>query len=64
VGPSSGNGGSIAIVSSLAGVKATPGNGHYAAAKHGLVGPNALALELGEFGIRVNSIHPYSVDTR
>jgi SDR family mycofactocin-dependent oxidoreductase len=59
-----GNGGSIVIVSSLAGVKATPGNGHYAAAKHGLVGlTNALAVELGEFGIRVNSIHPYSVDT-
>jgi SDR family mycofactocin-dependent oxidoreductase len=59
-----GNGGSIVMVSSLAGVKATPGNGHYAAAKHGLVGlTNALALELGEFGIRVNSIHPYSVDT-
>jgi SDR family mycofactocin-dependent oxidoreductase len=59
-----GNGGSIVIVSSLAGVKATPANGHYSAAKHGLVGlTNALALELGEFGIRVNSIHPYSVDT-
>ena len=59
-----GNGGSIVIVSSSAGLKATPGNGHYAASKHGLVGlTNTLALELGEFGIRVNSIHPYSVDT-
>ena len=54
-----GNGGSIVIVSSSAGLKATPGNGHYSASKHGLVAmTNALAIELGEFGIRVNSIHP------
>jgi SDR family mycofactocin-dependent oxidoreductase len=59
-----GNGGSIVVVSSSAGLNATPGNGHYSAAKHGLVGlTNALAIELGEFAIRVNSIHPYSVDT-
>ena len=59
-----GNGGSIIIVSSSAGLKATPGNGHYAASKHGLVAiANSLAIELGGFGIRVNSIHPYSIDT-
>jgi SDR family mycofactocin-dependent oxidoreductase len=59
-----GNGGSVIIVSSAAGLKATPGNGHYSASKHGLVAlTNALALEVGEFGIRVNSIHPYSIDT-
>ena len=59
-----GNGGSIIIVSSSAGLRATPGNGHYAASKFGLVGlTNALALEVGEFGIRVNSIHPYSIQT-
>ena len=59
-----GNGGSIVIVSSSAGLKATPGNAHYAASKHGLVAlTNALAIEAGEFGIRVNSIHPYSIDT-
>lgn len=59
-----GNGGSIIIVSSSAGLKATPGNAHYAASKHGLVAlTNALALEAGEFGIRVNSIHPYSINT-
>jgi SDR family mycofactocin-dependent oxidoreductase len=59
-----GNGGSIVIVSSSAGTKATPGNAHYAASKHGLVAlTNALAIEAGEFGIRVNSIHPYSIDT-
>lgn len=59
-----GNGGSIIIVSSSAGLKATPGNGHYAASKHGLTSlTNSLALEVGEYGIRVNSIHPYSIDT-
>jgi NAD(P)-dependent dehydrogenase (short-subunit alcohol dehydrogenase family) len=59
-----GNGGSIIVVSSSAGLKATPGNGHYSATKHGLVAlTNTLAIELGEYGIRVNSIHPYSVDT-
>jgi SDR family mycofactocin-dependent oxidoreductase len=59
-----GNGGSIIIVSSSAGLKATPGNSHYAASKHGLVAiTNALAIEAGEYGIRVNSIHPYSIGT-
>jgi SDR family mycofactocin-dependent oxidoreductase len=59
-----GNGGSIIVVSSSAGLKATPGNSHYAASKHGLVAiTNSLALEVGEYGIRVNSIHPYSIDT-
>jgi SDR family mycofactocin-dependent oxidoreductase len=59
-----GNGGSIVVVSSSAGLKATPGNGHYSASKHGLTGlTNSLAIELSEYGIRVNSIHPYSIDT-
>jgi SDR family mycofactocin-dependent oxidoreductase len=59
-----GNGGSVIVVSSSAGLKATPGNGHYSASKHGLTAlTNTLAIELSEFGIRVNSIHPYSVDT-
>jgi SDR family mycofactocin-dependent oxidoreductase len=59
-----GNGGSIIIVSSAGGLKATPGNGHYAASKHGLTSlTNTLALELGEYSIRVNSIHPYSIAT-
>ena len=59
-----GNGGSIVVVSSSAGIKATPGNGHYAASKFGLTAlTNTLAIELGEYNIRVNSIHPYSIDT-
>ena len=59
-----GNGGAIVVVSSSAGLKATPGNGHYSASKHGLTGlTNSLSIELAEYGIRVNSIHPYSIDT-
>lgn len=59
-----GNGGSIIIVSSAGGIKATPGNAHYSASKHGLTAlTNSLAIELGEFSIRVNSIHPYSIAT-
>lgn len=59
-----GNGGSIIATSSAAGIKAVPGCGHYCATKFGVVGMiNALAVELGEFGIRVNSVHPYGTDT-
>jgi SDR family mycofactocin-dependent oxidoreductase len=59
-----GNGGSIITISSAAGIKAVPGCGHYSATKFGVVGlTNALAVELGEFGIRVNSVHPYGTDT-
>jgi NAD(P)-dependent dehydrogenase (short-subunit alcohol dehydrogenase family) len=48
----------------MTGLRALPGQSHYSASKHGVVGiTNSLALELGEFGIRVNSIHPYAVDT-
>jgi SDR family mycofactocin-dependent oxidoreductase len=59
-----GNGGSIILISSSAGIKAVPGCGHYCASKFGVVGmTNSLAVELGEYGIRVNSIHPYGTDT-
>ncbi|MUL64511.1 3-oxoacyl-[acyl-carrier-protein] reductase [Mycobacterium sp. CBMA 234] len=59
-----GHGGSIIATSSAAGIKAVPGCGHYSATKFGVVGMiNALAVELGEYGIRVNSIHPYGTDT-
>lgn len=61
---SAGNGGSIVTISSAAGVKAVPGCGHYCASKFGVVGlTNSLAVELGEYGIRVNSVHPYGTDT-
>ena len=59
-----GNGGSIINISSAAGIKAVPGCGHYCASKFGVVAlTNSLAVELGEFGIRVNSVHPYGTDT-
>ncbi|NLU81683.1 mycofactocin-coupled SDR family oxidoreductase [Rhodococcus sp. HNM0569] len=59
-----GNGGSIVVVSSVAGIKPIPGQANYAAAKSGLVGlTQAAAKELGEYRIRVNSVHPYGVDT-
>jgi len=61
---SAGTGGSIITVSSVAGIKALPGQAHYSAAKHGVVGlTKSAALELGEYGIRVNSIHPWGVAT-
>lgn len=59
-----GDGGSIVITSSLAGFKGTPTVGGYTAAKHGVVGlMRTLALELGPYGIRVNTIHPGGIDT-
>ncbi|AOW92041.1 3-oxoacyl-[acyl-carrier-protein] reductase [Rhodococcus sp. WMMA185] len=59
-----GRGGSIIVISSVAGIKPIPGQANYAASKFGLVGlTQAAAKELGEYGIRVNSIHPYGVKT-
>jgi (+)-trans-carveol dehydrogenase len=59
-----GNGGSVIITSSTAGLRGIPHAAHYAAAKHGLVGlMKVLALELGPERIRVNTIHPTTVDT-
>ena len=57
-------GGSIILTSSTAGILAVPNIGHYVAAKHGVVGlMKTLALELAPDMIRVNSVHPTSVDT-
>jgi SDR family mycofactocin-dependent oxidoreductase len=59
-----GRGGSIVITSSDAGLKAYPNLAHYVSAKHGVVGlMRTLALELAPHFIRVNSLHPSTVDT-
>ena len=60
-----GDGGSIINISSVAGIKSLPGQAHYSAAKHGVVGlTKSAAIELGEYRIRVNSVHPWGVDTQ
>jgi len=57
-------GGSIIFTSSASGISGARNIGHYSASKHGMVGlTKSLALELGADHIRVNSVHPTSVDT-
>ncbi|MDI3340451.1 MAG: mycofactocin-coupled SDR family oxidoreductase [Sphaerobacter sp.] len=59
-----GAGGSLILISSTAGLRPYANMAHYVAAKHGVVGlMRALALELGPHRIRVNAVHPTSVDT-
>jgi (+)-trans-carveol dehydrogenase len=59
-----GRGGVILMTSSAAGLQGYQGISHYVAAKHGLVGlMRSMALELGQYGIRVNTIHPINCNT-
>jgi (+)-trans-carveol dehydrogenase len=59
-----GRGGSVVITSSLAALKANANIAHYAAAKAGLIGlMRTLAVELAPQSIRVNTIHPTTVNT-
>ncbi|MEF2975937.1 mycofactocin-coupled SDR family oxidoreductase [Subtercola sp. YIM 133946] len=59
-----GRGGSIILTSSDAGLFAYENISHYVSAKHGVVGlMRTLALELAPDMIRVNSIHPTTVNT-
>ena len=56
--------GVILITSSIAGLRGLANQAHYCAAKHGVVGlMRALAIELAPHGVRVNTVHPSSVDT-
>ena len=57
-------GGSIVNVSSIDGLQAKNGIVAYAATKWAIRGMTRVAaLELGRFGIRVNSLHPGGIDT-
>ncbi|GGJ82196.1 short chain dehydrogenase [Lentibacillus kapialis] len=57
--------GSIINTSSDAGLSGDPGIGPYAASKHAVVGlTKTAALEVASDNVRVNSIHPTSVNTR
>ncbi len=59
-----GEGGRIVNTSSTAGLVASPGLGHYTAAKHGIVGlTKTLAVELAPHDITVNAVCPTAVDT-
>ncbi|KAK7432015.1 hypothetical protein QQZ08_001305 [Neonectria magnoliae] len=59
-----GNGGSIILTSSIAGLRGTPGLIVYSASKFALRGlALTAASELGGDGIRVNTIHPSGVNT-
>ena len=57
-------GGAIVITSSGAGLTPSPNLAHYGSAKTGLIGlMRSLAIELAPDMIRVNTVHPGSVDT-
>lgn len=61
----SGNrGGSIVMTSSIGGLRGLLQCAHYVASKHGVLGlVEALANELGSYGIRVNAVCPTNVNT-
>ena len=59
-----GNGGSIIITSSIAGLRGTPGRILYSGSKYAVRGfAQTAANELGQYGIRVNTIHPSGIDS-
>jgi len=58
-------GGSIILLSSIAGLRGAAGQGPYVTSKHALVGlMRTAALECAGLGIRVNTVHPSPVETR
>jgi (+)-trans-carveol dehydrogenase len=59
-----GEGGAIVLTSSVGGMRAMPNMSHYVSAKHGVIGlMRSLAVELGQYDIRVNSVLPTNVNT-
>ncbi|WP_157961684.1 SDR family NAD(P)-dependent oxidoreductase [Acuticoccus kandeliae] len=59
-----GRGGSIVLMASLNGRRAHPRQCVYSATKHAVIGiMRAAALDLGEFGIRVNTLSPGPIAT-
>src|SRR6201997_2791481 len=59
-----GEGGSLVLTSSTAGLRAYANTAHYTAAKHGVVGlMKVLTQELGPHRIRVNAVCPTTVRT-
>ena len=59
-----GEGGSIVLTSSTAGIKGLRSMADYTASKHGVVGlMKTFANELAPHNIRVNSVHPPGVRT-
>ena len=59
-----GRGGAVVITSSIAALTGTANIAHYSAAKAGLIGlMKVMAVELAPQSIRVNTIHPTTVNT-
>lgn len=57
--------GSIVNIGSISGIRGEPELAHYSASKFGLIGATqALAIECGPLGIRINVVCPGAVDSR